>query len=161
DEAIAHGADLAAAVDVPVSADLENCFADDPDGVAATVTRAATTGLAGCSVEDFTGNDDDPIYDAGFAAERVAAAPQAGHAGDTRLVLTARAEGLLHGRPDLDDIVERLQSFAAAGADVLFAPGLNDTATIRQVVEAVDRPLSVLALAGGPPVAELREAGVA
>jgi 2-methylisocitrate lyase-like PEP mutase family enzyme len=92
DEAIAHGASLASAVEVPVSADLENGFGDTPDAVAETIRLAAVTGLAGCSIEDFTGRPDDPIYELSVAADRVAAAATAAHAGDRRLVLTARAE---------------------------------------------------------------------
>lgn len=158
DEAIEHAAAIAAAVDVPVSADLENGFADDPAGVAETVRLARAAGLAGCSVEDATGRDDEPIYDATLAAERVAAAVEA--AGDG-FVITARAENLLHGRADLDDTIARLQSFAAAGAHVLYAPGLATPEQIRAVVTAVERPVNVLALAAAPPVAELAELGVA
>jgi len=149
-----------AATGLPVSADLENCFADDPDGVARTVALAAETGLAGCSLEDFTGDEDAPIYDIGLAAERVAAAAEAAHAGPARLVLTARAENYLHGRPDLADTITRLQAYQAAGADVLYAPGLTSLADIRQVVAAVDRPVNVLAFSGVPPVGELAGAGV-
>ena len=123
DEALDHAAAVVAAVDVPVSADLENGFADDPSGVADTVTRARATGLAGCSIEDSTGRDDDPIYHAALAAERVAAAVQA--AGDD-FVITARAENHLHGRDDLADTIARLQSFQDAGAHVLYAPGVID-----------------------------------
>lgn len=160
DEALAHAAAIAAATELPVSADLENCYADDPGGVARTVTLAAGTGLAGCSVEDFTGHDDDPIYDIGLAAERVAAAVEAAHAGPARLVLTARAENYLHGRPDLADTITRLQAYQEAGADVLYAPGLTSLDDIRQVVTAVDRPVNVLAMRGAPPVGELAGAGV-
>jgi 2-methylisocitrate lyase-like PEP mutase family enzyme len=160
DEALGHAAAIVAAIELPVSADLENCFADDPDGVARTVTLAAQTGLAGCSVEDFTGDDDEPIYDIGLAAERVAAAVEAAHAGPARLVLTARAENLLHGRLDLADTIARLQAYQEAGADVLYAPGLTSLADIRQVVSAVDRPVNVLAMSGAPPVSELAEVGV-
>ena len=151
---------IVAATDLPVSADLENCFADDPDGVAQTVTLAVRAGLAGGSVEDFTGNDDDPIYPIELAAERVAAAARAASSGGGRLVLTARAENYLHGRPDLADTIARLQAYQAAGADVLYAPGLTRLADIRQVVQAVDRPVNVLAVAGAPSVSELAEAGV-
>ena len=158
DEALAHSAALVEAVDVPVSADLENGFADDPGAVAETVELAVGTGLAGCSIEDATGRDDAPIYDAALAAERIAAAAEAA-AG--RLVLTARAENFLHGRPDLDDTIARLQSFSRAGADVLYAPGLSRIEDIRAVVEAVDKPVNVLAVPGSPPVAELAAAGVA
>jgi 2-methylisocitrate lyase-like PEP mutase family enzyme len=161
EEALAHAAVIAAATDVPVSADFENAFADDPAGVAANITRAAATGLAGCSIEDFTGRSDDPIYAAGLAADRVAAAAEAAHAGPVRLVLTARAENYLHGRPDLGDTIARLQSYQAAGADVLYAPGLTQADDIRAVVSAVDLPVNVLVNAATPPVAVLAELGVA
>jgi 2-methylisocitrate lyase-like PEP mutase family enzyme len=161
DEALTHAAALVDATDVPVSADLENCFAHDPDGVAETVAAAADTGLAGCSVEDYSGRADDDIYDAGLAAERVAAAAEAAHRGPARLVLTARAENLIHGRDDLDDTIARLRAYQEAGADVLFAPGLRAIHDIRRVVSSVDRPVSVLVVPGSPPVAELAEAGVA
>ena len=160
DEALAHAAAIVAATDLPVSADLENGFADDPGGVALTVARAAETGLAGCSVEDFTGDEDDPIYDIGLAAERVAAAAGAAHDGAARLVLTARAENYLYGREDLADTITRLQAYQAAGADVLYAPGLTSLADIRRLVAAVDRPVNVLAMPGVPPVSDLAEAGV-
>jgi len=160
DEALAHAATIVAATALPVSADLENCFADDPGGVARTVTLAVETGLAGCSVEDFTGDPDEPIYHVGLAAERVAAAAEAAHTGPARLVLTARAENHLRGRPDLADTIRRLQAYQAAGADVLYAPGLTSLADIRHVVAAVDRPVNVLAMPGVPPVSELAEAGV-
>ena len=125
DEALAHAAELVAAVpDTPVSADLENGYADDPAGVAETVRLAVDTGLAGCSVEDYAGPGADPIYPAGLAVERVAAAAEAAHAGPVHLVLTARAENLLRGRIDLADTIARLQAYQEAGADVLYAPGL-------------------------------------
>jgi 2-methylisocitrate lyase-like PEP mutase family enzyme len=160
DEAIAHAAEIAEAVDVPVSADLENCFADDPDGVAETVRLAAGVGLAGCSVEDYSGNESDTIYDAGLAAERVAAAAEAAHSGERRFVLTARAENHVHGRDDLADTIARLQSFQEAGADVLFAPGVREPDQIRELVSSVDLPVNVLAVPGTPTVAELAELGV-
>jgi 2-methylisocitrate lyase-like PEP mutase family enzyme len=160
DEAIVHSAVIVAATDLPVSADLENGFADDPSGVAETMGMALQVGLAGASVEDSTGRPDDPIYDLGLAAERVAAAAAAAHAGPGRLVLTARAENYLHGRPDLADTIARLQAFQEAGADVLYAPGLRSLEDISQVVREVDRPVNVLALEGVPPVAELAQAGV-
>ena len=160
-EALDHAAAMAGAVDVPVSADLEHGFADDPAGVAETVRLAADTGLAGCSIEDSTGNRDDPIYDAAFAAERIAAAADAAHNGPTKLVLTARAENFLYGRPDLTDTIDRLQRFSAAGADVLYAPGLSTLDDIRTLVAEVDKPVNVIARPGAPTVAELGEAGVA
>ena len=160
DEAIVHAAVIVAATDLPVSADLENGFADAPAGVAETMRMSIEVGLAGASVEDFTGRADDPIYDIGLAAERIAAAAEAAHAGPGRLVLTARAENYLHGRPDLADTIARLQAFQQAGADVLYAPGLHSLEDISQVVREVDRPVNVLALEGVPPVAELAQAGV-
>jgi 2-methylisocitrate lyase-like PEP mutase family enzyme len=159
DESLAHAAAVVAAVDVPVSADLENGFADDPDGVRTTVERAVSAGLAGCSIEDFSGNPAAPIYDAGLAAERIAAAATA--TGDSGLVLTGRAENLIRGNPDLADTIARLQAYQAAGADVLFAPGLARLADIRSVVSSVDRPVNVLVRPGLADVAALAEAGVA
>jgi 2-methylisocitrate lyase-like PEP mutase family enzyme len=158
EEALVHGATLAEAVDVPVSADLENGFADDPDGVAETVRGALAAGLAGCSIEDHTGRDDAPIYPFEAAVERVAAAVQAA---DRRIVVTARCEHLLHGLDDLGDVVRRLQAYQDAGADVLFAPGLARLEDIRTVVREVDRPVNVLTFGGGPTMAELAGAGVA
>jgi 2-methylisocitrate lyase-like PEP mutase family enzyme len=160
DEALAHAASIVSATSLPVSADLERCFADDPAGVAETIALAKEAGLAGCSVEDATGAAGEPIYDAGLAADRVRAAAETAHRGDARLVLTARAENYLHGRHDLADTIARLQAFQEAGADVLYAPGLTKLAEIRQVVAEVDRPVNVLAIGGGPPVAELAQAGV-
>ena len=160
DEALAHAAELAAATSVPVSADLENAFADEPDGVAETIRMAVQAGLAGCSVEDFTGEPESPIYDIGLATDRVAAAAAAATAGLVQLVITARAENYLHGRPDLADTITRLQAYQEAGADVLYAPGLTSLDEIRQVVSAVDLPVNVLALPGGPTVPELAQAGV-
>ncbi|HEY0640805.1 MAG TPA: isocitrate lyase/phosphoenolpyruvate mutase family protein [Pseudonocardiaceae bacterium] len=157
DAALAHAATIVAAVDVPVSADLEDGFAADPGGVADTVRAAAATGLAGCSVEDF-----DPaggLYDVGRAAERVAAA--AGAARESGIVLTARAENHIRGNPDLADTIARLRAYQDAGADVLYAPGLTTLDEVRAVVAAVDRPVNVLARPGLPGVAALAEAGVA
>jgi 2-methylisocitrate lyase-like PEP mutase family enzyme len=161
DEALRLGLELAAAVDVPVAADTENGFADDPAGVAATVSLACATGLAGCSIEDYSGREDDAIYDIGLAAERVAAAVDAAHRGPRQLVVTARAENLIHGQLDLADTIARLQAYQGAGADVLFAPGLSAMDEIRSVVSSVDRPVSVLVVPGCPPVEELASIGVA
>jgi 2-methylisocitrate lyase-like PEP mutase family enzyme len=160
DEALAHAVAIAEATDLPVSADLENAFADDPAGVAETVRLAVEAGLAGCSVEDFSGREDEPIYDAGLAAERVAAAAERAHGGRVRLVLTARAENYLHGRPDLAATIGRLQAYQAAGADVLYAPGLSRLEDIRQLVASVDLPVNVLALPRAPTVPELAAVGV-
>jgi 2-methylisocitrate lyase-like PEP mutase family enzyme len=160
DEALAHSRVIVDATDLPVSADLENCYADEPEGVAETVQLALATGLAGGSVEDWGGNDQPEIYDATLAAERVAAAVEAAHAGPVHYVLTARCENYLRGVRDLDDTIARLLSYQAAGADVLYAPGVQDTADIRRIVEAVDLPVNVLALPGTAPVAELGAIGV-
>jgi len=157
DEAVAHGGALSAAVGVPVSADLENCFADDPGGVAESIRLAVAAGLSGGSVEDYSGSE---IYDAGLSRERVAAAADAAHSGDVHFVLTARAENHIRGRTDLADTIARLQSYQAAGADVLFAPGISDLADVRRVVSSVDLPVNVLAGPNAPPVAELAAAGV-
>jgi 2-methylisocitrate lyase-like PEP mutase family enzyme len=155
DEALGHATAIVAATDLPVSADLENCYADDVDGVAHTVRLAAETGLAGCSIEDYSGSR---VYDRAEAVDRVAAAVAA--ARDGGLVLTARAENYLHGNPDLGDTIARLQAYQEAGADVLYAPGLTRIEDIRTLVSSVDRPVNVLAMSGVPSAAELAEAGV-
>jgi 2-methylisocitrate lyase-like PEP mutase family enzyme len=160
EQALEHSASIVAATDLPVSADLENGFADDPSDVADTLRLALKTGLAGCSVEDYTGRKDAPIYEIDLATERIAAAAEVAHAGPVHLVLTARAENHLHGRADLADTIARLQAYQEAGADVLYAPGLRDLADIHRLVAAVERPVNVLALAGAPTVAELASAGV-
>ncbi|MFI5040643.1 MAG: isocitrate lyase/phosphoenolpyruvate mutase family protein [Acidimicrobiales bacterium] len=161
DEALAHAGQLAAAVDVPVAADTENGFADDPARVAETVRLACAAGLAGCSIEDFTGRPEDPIYDLGLAAERVAAAAEAAHGGPAQVVLTARAENHIHHRYNLADTITRLQAYQEEGADVLFAPGLSGLDDIRAVVSSVDRPVNVLATPNCPPVGDLASVGVA
>ena len=158
DAALGHGRAIAAATELPVSADLENGFADDPAGVADCVRAAIDAGLAGCSIEDYSGDDSDPIYAADEAAERVQAAVDAAAGA---IVITARAENHLHGRADLRDTIARLQRYQEAGADVLYAPGLASAADLRAVLGAVDRPVNVLALPAAPPVAELAELGVA
>jgi 2-methylisocitrate lyase-like PEP mutase family enzyme len=160
EEALAHAADIAAATDLPVSADLENGFADTSEGVAETIRGALAAGLAGASVEDFSGRPEAPIYELTEAVERVTAAVEAAHGGPVRLVVTARAENHLHGQPDLADTIARLQAFQEAGADVLYAPGLTDLGDIRAVVESVERPVNVLAWPGAPTVAELASVGV-
>ncbi len=160
DEALGHAAVIAAATSLPVSADLENAFADEPAGVAETVGLAAAAGLAGCSVEDFTRRPGEPIYDLGLARERIAAAADAARAAPGPLVLTARAENYLHGLPDLADTIRRLQAYQEAGADVLYAPGLTSLADIAAVVASVDRPVNVLTLPGAPAVPQLAAAGV-
>jgi 2-methylisocitrate lyase-like PEP mutase family enzyme len=161
DEVLAHCGDLAWAVDIPVSGDLEDCFDAEPEGVAATITDAIARGLAGGSVEDFTRNRDDPIYELDHAADRVRAAAEAAHGGPVPFVLTARAENYLHGRVDLDDTIARLQAYQEAGADVLFAPRVVDPDELRSLLAAVDRPVNVLLTPGAPPIGALAELGVA
>jgi 2-methylisocitrate lyase-like PEP mutase family enzyme len=161
DEILANAASIVEATPLPVSADLEHGFGDDPATVAETVRAAVGCGVAGCSIEDSTGQDDVPIYETAMAAERLEAAAEAAHAGPVHLVLTGRAENLLHGVTDLGDTIARLQAYQEAGADVLYAPGLSDIDDIRRVVDAVDRPVNVLARPGGPSVGELAVAGVA
>jgi 2-methylisocitrate lyase-like PEP mutase family enzyme len=160
DEVVDHAAAIVAATPLPVNADFENAFADEPAAVARNVARAADTGLAGLSVEDFSGRAEAPIYDIDLARDRIVAAAEALHGGDARLVLTARAENYLHGRRDLGDTVARLQAFQEAGADVLYAPGVTDSGELRTLVDSVDRPVNVLALPGVPSVAELGALGV-
>jgi 2-methylisocitrate lyase-like PEP mutase family enzyme len=160
EEALAHAAAIAAASDLPVTADLENGYGHDPSEVAETMLLAAETGIAGCSVEDYAGRDSDEIYDAAHATERIAAAAEVARREQTRIVLTARAENFLHGRPDLADTIARLQSFQAAGADVVYAPGVSDLEDIRRIVESVDVPVNVLALPNAPNVAQLAAIGV-
>jgi 2-methylisocitrate lyase-like PEP mutase family enzyme len=158
DEVLAHGAELAGAVGIPVAADTENGFADDPVGVAETVTLACATGLAGCSIEDYTQRPGDPIYPIAHAAERIEAAVEAA---GKQVVITARCENFLHERTDLAETIARLQRYQEAGAHVLYAPGVTTAEQIRAIVSSVDRPVNVLALPGAPPVAELAQLGVA
>jgi 2-methylisocitrate lyase-like PEP mutase family enzyme len=160
EEAIASAAAIVAATDLPVSADLENGFADDPAGVAETIELALAAGLAGASIEDYSGHAEEPFYEIDRAAERVAAAAQAAHGGPVQLVLTARAENHLHGVDDLAETIARLQAYQEAGADVLYAPGLTRLEDIRKLVSSVDLPVNVLAFPGVPPVSELADAGV-
>ncbi len=160
EEALASAAAVAGATELPVSADLENGFADDPKGVAETLREAIAIGLAGASIEDFSGREEEPIYDIGEARERIAAAAEVACGGPGRLVLTARAENHLHGVDDLADTIARLQAYQEAGADVLYAPGVSRREDIEAIVAAVDLPLNVLARAGVPPVPELAAIGV-
>jgi 2-methylisocitrate lyase-like PEP mutase family enzyme len=158
EEALAHAASVVAATELPVSADLENGFAHDPAGVAETVSLAIEAGLAGCSIEDSSGDAEHPIYDLEPARARIAAAAEAARG---RLVLTARAENHLHGRQDLDDTIARLKAYDDAGADVLYAPGLSDPDDIKRVIEAVRRPVNVLAWPNAPSIPELAALGAA
>lgn len=157
DQLLAHVEALAEAVAIPLNVDAERCFGDDPEGVASNVARIAAAGAAGCSIEDY-----DPrtgaIDEIRVAADRVAAAAEAAHRHD--VVLTARAENHLYGRGDLDDTIDRLRAYRAAGADVVYAPGLTDAGEIGRVVAAVDAPLNVLAMRHAPPIPALAELGV-
>jgi len=158
EEALAHAAQIVAAVDVPVSADLESGFGADPSAVFDTVTAAASTGLAGFSIEDYSGDPGRGLYDVAQAADRVRAAAEAAQG----MVLTARAENFFrHREPDLADTIRRLQAYQEAGAGVLYAPGLADVADVRRVIESVDRPVNVLAWPGLGSVADLAAAGAA
>ena len=160
EQALEHLAVLTAATDLPVSADLENCYGDAPDTVAETIRLAAAVGLVGGSVEDASGRADEPIYPFELAVERVRAAAEAAHSLPFPFTLTGRAENFLHGRADLADTIRRLQAYQEAGADVLYAPGLRSQADIASVVNAVDRPVNVLMGLPGLTVANLSALGV-
>jgi len=156
DELALHVAALVANVSVPVNVDAERCFSDTPEGVAATVERLASVGAAGCSIEDWA-PEQGTVEAPALFAERVAAAVDTAHA--YGMLVTARAENLLHGVGDVDESIARLQVYAAAGADVLFAPGLASTADIRKVVDAVDKPVNVLKWRDAFSVEEAAAAG--
>jgi 2-methylisocitrate lyase-like PEP mutase family enzyme len=162
DEALRQARVIAAAVDLPVSADLEKGFGDSPATVAETIRLAAGAGLIGGSIEDATGDPHRPLFDLGQAAERVAAAAEAARGLPFPFTLTARAENFLRGNPDLQDTVGRLQAYERAGADVLFAPGLPDLAAVRTVCAAVSKPVNFMVGMRGKSftVAELTAAGV-
>lgn len=162
DEVLENCRVIAEATALPVNADLENCYADEPRAAAEMIRLAAGAGVVGGSIEDATGDPDHPIYDFALAVERVQAAVEVARSLPVPFLLTARAENLLHGRLDLDDTIRRLQAFEKAGADVLYAPGVRDLATIRAVVSAVTRPVNVVMSAADPAItaAQLAEAGV-
>lgn len=156
DEAIAHAGAIVGATPLPVNADLENGFGDAPKDVALTIEAALGVGLAGCSIEDWSG---EALYSLEHAVDRVRAAVDANRASTAPLVLTARAENHIRGNPDLGDTISRLQAYQEAGADVLYAPGLMSCDDIRSLTSAVDRPVNVLIMPGGPSVSELIGAG--
>lgn len=162
DEALSQARTIVGCVDLPVSADFENGFGDTPEIVAETVRLAAGIGLAGCSIEDSTGQKDRPLYDFGLAVERIAAAAQAARALPGPFTLTARSENFLRGNPNLDDTIKRLQAYEKAGADALFAPLLPDLAAVRAVCSAVTKPVNFMVGVPGKSfsVAELAAAGV-
>lgn len=161
-EAIDHARVIVAATDLPVSADLEHGFGDVPEAVVETIRQAASVGLAGCSIEDSTGNPAQPLYEIELATERIAAAVETARALPYRFVLTARAENYFAGKPDLADTIRRLQAYERAGADVLFAPGLPTIEAVREVCAAVSKPVNVMCSLPGKcfTVAELAAAGV-
>lgn len=162
EQMLVHLAEIAAATDLPVSADLENGFGDAPETAAQTIRLAAGAGVVGGSIEDATGRADDPIYPFELAVERVRAAVEAARALPFPFTLTARAENHLHGRDDLRDTIRRLQAYEEAGADVLYAPGLRSREDIAAVVSALTRPVNVLMGLQGAvlSVAELEALGV-
>jgi 2-methylisocitrate lyase-like PEP mutase family enzyme len=161
EEALAHASAIVGATDLPVSADLEKCFADAPAKAAETISAAGAIGLAGGSIEDASGDPARPLFDFTLAVERVAAAVAAARAVPGGFVLTARTENFLRGNPDLDDTIRRLQAFEQAGADVLMAPGLPSLDAVRRVCAAVSRPVNFMAGIRGKSfsVRELAEAG--
>ncbi len=152
---------IAEATDLPVNADLENCFAHEPEAAAETIRLAAEAGVVGGSIEDYTGDPANPIYDFDFAVARVRTAARIAHALPVPFLLTARAENLIHGRTDMADTIRRLQAYEAAGADVLYAPGLRNLDEVREVVRAVNRPVNVVTgwLDPDITVAQLSDAG--
>ena len=162
DEALANAAEIVAATDLPVSADLEDGFGPRPEDVADTIREAAAVGLVGCTIEDTTADPARPIHDFALSVERIAAAVEAARALRFPFMLTARAENFLFGRPDLDDTIRRLCAFEQVGADVLYAPGLPNLDAIRTVCAAVSRPVNVIVGLAGTrhSVAELADAGV-
>jgi 2-methylisocitrate lyase-like PEP mutase family enzyme len=162
DEALAHARVIVSATDLPVSADLENGFSDEPSAVAETILLASRTGLAGASIEDSTGDKDKPLYDVGHATERITAAVEAARSLPFPFTLTARSENFRFGNANLDDTIQRLVAFEKAGADVLFAPALPDLGAVRAVCAAVSKPVNFMVGIKGESftVAELTEAGV-
>jgi methylisocitrate lyase len=161
DEALAHLRAISVGVEVPVSADFERGFASAPEDVGANVAAAATTGIAGLSIEDFTGDVSNPLFEFTLAVERIRAARQAIDDSGTGVLLTARSEGFIVGRPDLAETIRRLVAYAEVGADCLFAPGLRAIADITALVDAVaPKPVNVLVGSDFTTVAELAEVGV-
>jgi 2-methylisocitrate lyase-like PEP mutase family enzyme len=161
-DVLSHLKSLASATDLPLNADFENGFADDPEGVAENVRLAIDTGIAGLSIEDYPGTPDRPLYAIGLAAERIAAARAAIDASGEDVLLTGRAEGFIRGRPDLDETIKRLNAYADAGADCLYAPGITTREQIAAVVQAVaPKPFNLLiGTATGLTVADAAALGV-
>jgi len=160
-QALDHFRWMASAVSVPVSADFEGGYAVEPERVAENVSAAVSTGIAGLSIEDSTGNADEPLFDFGLAVDRMRAARRAIDASGTPAVLTGRSEGFIAGRPDLDETIRRLTAYAEAGADCLHAPGVRSHDQISTIVRAVaPKPVNVLVWTSFTTVAELRDLGV-
>ena len=157
-----HCQTMVAATSLPVSADLEKGLGDTPESAAESIKQAIGVGLAGCSLEDYSGRPEAPIFDLALAVERIAAAVAARNAADRDFVITARAENFMWGRPDLDKTILRLQAFEQAGADVLYAPGIHDLAMIKTLCQSVSKPVNVVMGLPGEifSVAELSGAGV-
>lgn len=162
DDAVQHAREVAAAVDIPVSGDFENGFGDSPADVADAIRLAAGAGLVGASIEDYTGDKSRPFYDLDAATARIAAAAEAARALPFPFMLTARCEYFLRGNTSLDDTIARLRAYAAAGADVLFAPALPDLDAVRAVCAALDKPFNFMCGIPGKSfsVASLEAAGV-
>jgi len=162
EESLANARLIVEACDLPVAADLEKGFGDGPEAAAETIRQAAGVGLVGGSIEDATGDKERPLFDIKAAAERVAAAAQAARALPFPFTLTARAEGFLRGKNDLDDVIKRLQAYEAAGADVLFAPGLPDLAAVKKVCSSIRKPFNFMVAIKGKTwsKSELEAAGV-
>ena len=160
DEKLAHCSALTSATSIPISADLEQCFSDNPEEAAKAITKAAQAGIVGASIEDYSGPAEDRIFDFDHAVERVRAAAEAAHALDFPFLLTARAELLIRGGTDRDDVLRRLQAFEEAGADVLYAPGLSSLEQLQEVTSALTKPFNVLApFIKGATLDEFAQAG--
>ncbi|WP_240783516.1 isocitrate lyase/PEP mutase family protein [Stenotrophobium rhamnosiphilum] len=161
-EMLGHLSELAQSTDLPISADLKSGFGHTPEDAARTILEAANTGIVGGSIEDASGDDADPIYDIGLAVERIQSAVAAAKSLDFKFMLTARAENYFYGRADIKDTIRRLQAYQEAGADVLFAPGIQSRDDIKAILQSIDRPLNVMMGLQGVrlTVAELQELGV-
>jgi len=162
EQALAHARAIVNAVDLPVSADLENGFGDAPEEVASTIRVAAEAGLVGCTIEDSTGTPEAPLYELSLATERIASAAEAARALPFPFLLTARAHNFLFAEPSLDDTIARLQAYERAGAEVLFAPALPDLAAVKTVCSALSKPFNFMVGIKGKsfPIADLAAAGV-
>lgn len=161
-EMLGHLSELAQSTDLPISADMKNGFGHTPEEAAQTIIESARAGVVGCSIEDASGNASNPIYDMDLAVERIQSAVAAAKSLDFKFTLTARAENYVHGRADIQDTIRRLQAYQAAGADVLFAPGIRTKDEVKTILRSIDRPLNVMMGLKGIQltVAELQDLGV-